>query len=215
MTARMLKPIPAVPWTADALMAALAPVDEAFRKSEQKWGVARLERLVSARTLESYRRGWLQWRSAIEANDIFAVQRIAPLMIKALTLMDKEATDAGETPLSVESWECLMPDGRVLVVVRTSAEASAIATAAKLGKDATAVPADLVPVIRHQHGGRQLCVWTIGELARMVDKFDLVNSITRAWPGAKITTGPITSEGDIHDWVTADPVRNAIEAEVA
>ena len=42
-----------------------------------------------------------------------------------------------------------MPDGRVLVVCKTTAEASAIAAAAKLN-DASAIPVDLIPVIRHQ-----------------------------------------------------------------
>ena len=55
----------------------------------------------------------------------------------------------------------------------------------------------------------------MGELARMVDKFELINDICRNWSGAKITTGPVTGENDIADWVSADPVRNAIEADVS
>jgi len=108
-----------------------------------------------------------------------------------------------------------MPDGRILVVVNSTAEASAIAAAAKLGPDATAVPPDLVPVIRHQQAAREVIVWTMGELARILPKFDLVNQVCRTWPGAKVTTGPVTGENDIHDWVTADPIRNVIEADIA
>ena len=88
--------MPAVPWKIDAMMAALAPTDEMFRKMEQKWGVGRLERLISGKTLESFRRGWLAWRTAIENNDLIAVQTVGPKMVKALTLMDREAEAAGE-----------------------------------------------------------------------------------------------------------------------
>ena len=55
--------------------------------------------------------------------------------VKALDIMDREAEAAGETPLSVDIWECAMSDGRVLVIVKTTAEASRIAAAANLGAD--------------------------------------------------------------------------------
>src|SRR5689334_4945683 len=94
----------------DRLVAALAPVDQAFRESEKRHGVGRLERLVSAATLASYRRGWIAYRAAIESGDAAAVEQIGPKMIAALKYMAAEAEAAGHKPLSVDAWEAPMED---------------------------------------------------------------------------------------------------------
>jgi hypothetical protein len=205
----MINPIK-VPWQHDAMMAAITPVDEAFRRIEMKYGVGRLERLVSSATLEAYRRGWLKWREAIEGHDTPAAQSLGPKMIAALRFMEKEADAAGAEPLSVETWEAVMADGRVLVVVKTTAEASEVGRAAKLGLDAE-LPPDLTRILEHQRAGREVVVWTMGELARVLPTFDMIGQIKRTWPGAVITSGPVTGENDASDWATGNPVRAIIE----
>jgi hypothetical protein len=202
--------MPPIPWRQDAIMAGLAPVDLAFRQMETKWGVGRLECLVSPPTLESYRRGWVQWRQAIIDQSVAAVQHVGPKMVAALKYMDAEATKAGHRPLAVETWEARMEDGRVLVVVKTMAEGSAIARAAGLGLDAN-LPPDLTRVVQHQHDGRELVVWSMAELARVLPSLELVDTIKRTWPGATVTRGPVTREGDHADWASGDEVRAAIE----
>jgi hypothetical protein len=203
----------AMPWgTIDPLMTALAPVDEAFREVERYWGVGRLERLVSAATLESYRRGWTQWRKAIETGDTLAVQMLGPKMIAALQIMGREATAAGHKAISVDAFEAVMADGRVLVVVRTTAEAHRLARGRDLGADGD-LPPDIASAVHHQRAGRELVVWTMSELARVLPALDVVNEIKRSWPGALITSGPTTGENDANDWATGDPLRQAIEGQ--
>jgi len=198
------------PWHTDALMAAISPVDTAFVASERKWGIARLETLVSPVTLAAYRRGWLLWREAIRDGDAEAAATIGPKMIQALAHMEAEAAAAGHPPLAVETWEALMPDGRVLVVVHTSAEASAVAQAAKLAPDGL-LPPDLASAVRHQQEGRELVIWTMAELARVLPTLDVVNQVKRIWPGAAVNKVRVTGEGDIADWARADPVRADME----
>jgi len=82
----------------DRFKLALTPVDQAMWASEQKWGVGRLERLISQPTLQAYKRGWDQYRTAIEDSDPDALAVIGPKMIAALTFMDHEATAAGHQP---------------------------------------------------------------------------------------------------------------------
>jgi len=133
------------------MMAALIEPDAAFVAAEKKWGMGRLEALVSRDTLIAYRRGWQRWREAIESGDVRAVEELGPKMIGALSYMDSEAEAAGHKPLEPEWWEAATPDGDVLVVTRTKAEASAI--------------------IRQQ-AGRSLTVWSMEELGaghRLVD----------------------------------------------
>jgi hypothetical protein len=132
------------------LIAAVAPVDQAFFESEQRYGVGRLERLVSAATLASYRRGWVAYRAAIDTGDVTAVEEIGPKMIAALKFMAAEADAAGHKPLNVNAWEAPMEDGTVLVLVRTLAEAHAIA--------------------RDKSDRRAKTIWTVAELAGMLPR---------------------------------------------
>jgi hypothetical protein len=78
-------------------------------------------------------------------------------MIAALDFMSREATAAGHTAISADTWETMLPDGRVLVVVRTNAEAHRVAAAARLGDDGT-VPPDVASVIHHQRAGREIVI---------------------------------------------------------
>ena len=46
------------PEDVDRFRRAMIPVDQAFWESEQRFGIGRLERLVSPATLAAYQRGW-------------------------------------------------------------------------------------------------------------------------------------------------------------
>lgn len=170
---------------ADRLKMALLGPDLAFWTSEQKWGVGRLERLISQPTLASFKRGWDSYRQALDEGDAPAVEAIGSKMCLALRVMDAEATAAGHKPLAPDTWEAAMPDGRVLVVCRTEAEATAIQRAANgrrftAGHDGgmaieaasteTTLPVDLAVTIREQHEGRRLEVWTLAAIVRLVLK---------------------------------------------
>ena len=177
----------------DRLVLALQPVDEAFRQSEARWGVARLERLVSPATLASYRRGWTAYRQAITDGDASAVEELGPKMIKALAFMAKEAEALGHQPLSVDAWEAATADGRILVIVRTQAEAHALARAPD---------------------GRGTVVYTMDEIARLLPALDAVNIVKANFPGAEAVSlsGVQMSEGRVSDWATQDPLEDVLHA---
>ncbi len=150
---------------------ALISIDHAFFESEQRWGVGRLERLQSPATLAAYQRGWDAYRVALDEGDAEAVEAIGPKMIAALAFMDSEATAAGHQPLAPDTWEASMGDGRVLVVCRTQAEASAVVWASSASDGLSAestLPPDLAVTIRQQHEGRALTVVTMVEVARLL-----------------------------------------------
>jgi hypothetical protein len=194
----------------DTMIAILTPVDEAFRTVDKTWGVGRLERLVSTKTLESYHRGWTQWRQAIDTHDTATAKVLAPKMLAALKFMEAEAQRSGHPPLDVNTWETQLPDGRVLCIVRTCAEAHRIAQAlanikVPPGDPDENLPPDLLLLVKHQQEGREIIVWTLAELAMVLPKLDVLNAIKVAWPGATVTRGPITSENQAHDWATSDP----------
>ena len=163
------------------VLRALIPIDEAFRDSERKWGVGRLERLVGHVTLASYTRGWDAYRAALEAGDADAVEAVAPKMAAALAFMDAEATRSGHAPLSVETWEAPMADGTTMVIVRTTAEATAVL------RGEGNLPPDLTVTVRGQHDGRRLVVFTLPEIARLVEAHGSVVAIKHTFPGAAVT----------------------------
>jgi hypothetical protein len=195
---------------ADRYRLALAPIDRAMFESEQKWGVGRIERLVSTNTLAAYKRGWDAYRTAIEDCDGPAIEAIAPKMIAALAYMDAEATQAGHQPLDVSTWECSMSDGSVLVVVRSQAEQSAVVRAANMadgGSAETTLPPDLAITIRQQHDGRRLEVWTLAEIVRLIERH---GSLTDRPPmkGVKWEGTPAPSGVQHEEGMAADVVRS-------
>lgn len=169
------------PFKVERFTRALVAVDEEFRRSEGKWGVGRLERLISHGTLAAYRRGWDRYREILNAGDVDGLEEHAPKMVAALRYMDAEAERAGHGPLAPEAWEAPLADGSVLVVVRTTAEAHAVLAASE-GR----LPPDLAVTIRNQHEGRRLSVWTLAEIARLIDAHGSVAAVKDAFPGARI-----------------------------
>jgi hypothetical protein len=207
----------------DRFRRALIPVDEAFWESEQRYGVGRLERIVSPATLAAYQRGWSAYRLALEEGDAAAVEQIGPKMIQALAVMDAEATAAGHKPLDVSTWETALPDGRVLVVVRTVAEASAVIRAEKAVKAVSAaprlgmtvvsdpvapeppstettLPPDIAVTVRQQHEGRALTVLTMAEVARLLLLAEGKISGVE-WEGTPAHSGRQADEMAAHDLV--------------
>ena len=155
----------------DRFKRALIPVDEAMWASEQRFGIGRLERLVSPATLAAYQRGWTLYRAALEDGDGAALEIIGPKMIRALEVMAAEAEAAGYKPLAPETWEAALPDGRIMVVCRSQAEASAVVRASRAADGLsyeTTLPPDLAVTVRSQHEGRALVVLTLAEVGRLL-----------------------------------------------
>ena len=148
---------------------------------------------MSAETLAGYRRGWAKWNEALMTGNAEGAEMLAPKMVAALVFMDNEATERGGLPLAPETWETPLPDGGVLVVVRTQAEASAVARAAA-GKEAN-LPPDIMVTLRQQHADRSLVVMTLPEIARLISihNNDPLGEIKRQWPDATIG---LAYEGD-------------------
>ena len=181
----------------------LVAVDQAFFASEQRWGVGRLERVVSPATLAAYQRGWTAYREALEAGDPDGLEAIGPKMVQALAVMAAEAEAAGCRPLDVATWEAALPDGRVLVVVNTQAEASAVLRASKAADGLsyeTTLPPDLAITVRNQHEGRALVVVTMAEVGRLLLMAE-GKAAGVEWEGTPAPSGRQQEEMAAHDLV--------------
>lgn len=78
---------------------ALAPFDTAARAMERKWGVNRLEGLVSPETAARYGSALGKMNAAIEANDPAETAIRVGVCVRGMAALDAEATAAGHRPL--------------------------------------------------------------------------------------------------------------------
>jgi hypothetical protein len=163
----------------DLIQAVVIGVDQVVRDLEQTWGVGRLITLVSDKTRLSFKRGHGLWSQALTDSDLEAVRDLGPKMIAAWRFMAKEADSLGHAPLSVDRWEARMKDGRVLVVVRTVAEAHAVAA-----------------------DGRGAVCWTMDELARVLPSLTLLDAVKTEFPGAEVARVVMRAESYGEAWAT-------------
>lgn len=187
---------PSDPDTADLLRAELPQVDQAIRASEARWGVGRLETLVSPATLMAWKRGFGQWSEAVWSGDLARVRDLGPKIMLALRVMGDEADARGHAPLAAETWEARCEDGRILVVTRTQAEAHAA-------------------VVAQQAAGREAVVFAMDELARLLPKFETMNAVKLTFPGSRVTKLTMRDESFAHDLATDPemvPVLHGIDA---
>lgn len=99
---------------------ALGPFDTAARDMERKWGVNRLEGLVSPETAARYGSALGKLNAAMEANDPAEVAARVGVCIRGMAAMDAEAAAAGHQPIKAEAWEFDM-DGKTCAVLRDDA----------------------------------------------------------------------------------------------
>lgn len=139
-------------------------VDAIAVRMERKWGCDRLRLLVSRELRERFDRQRYKLSAAIHGGELIEVQREAERMVVAWSALNKAAEDAGAQPISPQVWEVALPDGSVAAIVQDTAEAHAVVAE-----------------------GRQLAVYGLDEIGRMLATYPGVLKAKRIWPGATVT----------------------------
>lgn len=99
---------------------ALGPFDTAARNMERKWGINRLEGLVSPETAARYGSAIGKLNAAMDANDPAEVAIRAGVCIRGMAAMDAEATATGHQPITPDAME-IEVDGKTCAVLRDEA----------------------------------------------------------------------------------------------
>lgn len=158
-------------------------VDYTATQMERKWGIGRLRLIVDDHLRSKFDAQSEKFNAAIESgqNDLISVQ--ADGMKRAWQALDQAADAAGQKPLSAEVWEVTLPgSGRIVAVVRTSAEAHLVATP-------------------------ESETWTLSEISHLIEHAGtLVADIKRTFPGAEITAihGKTNPPDNAFDWSKGD-----------
>lgn len=147
---------------------AIEALDEVAGAMERKWGVGRLPRLVSVDLAEKFHRQVEKLNAEIveEATAGFAnVEREAARMRNAWMALDAAAEAAGADHASAQYMTARMSDGRSLVIC---SDLEGMGVWLKQNPDSAAA------------------VWTMEEVARVLEGFDLVNKTKHLFDGAVI-----------------------------
>jgi hypothetical protein len=107
--------------------AALDEADALAIALERRWGCGRLRLLVSTALrarfdAQAWKLHQAQWHGGLDD-----VVREAGRMTRAWRALDAAAEAAGAAPLSPEVWELVLPDGLVVAITRSRAEAHHVA----------------------------------------------------------------------------------------
>lgn len=130
---------------------------------EDKWGKGRLRLLVPADLREKFDRQRYLTNQAVWLGELEDVKQQTKRMINAWQALDKQATLSGAEIKPVEQWEALLDDGTTLIVVKTLEEASQV-----------------------KIEGRKAVVWSLEEVARVVDEQKAILMAKIYFPGAVV-----------------------------
>lgn len=157
------------PWQATELsyLAARAHIDAADHlawEMDRKWGVGRLRLLVEPELRERFDRQRLKFNEALKTGTVPEVEREAGRMVNGWRALDGAAEAAGAAVASSAHWfEGALPDGSILAIVEPGSHVQPEAW-----KD------------------RQVQVWTVEELVRVVAAFPEIAKCKEIWPGATV-----------------------------
>ena len=142
-------------------------VDHVARDLELKWGPGRLRLLVDETLRGRFDRQRVRFNYAVFKYDSREIEKHSKAMRRAWEALDQAAVAAGAVPLDPTVFEATMPDGTVLAICRDNAEA-------------------FVASKKFQAEGREVNVWSMEEVARMVAAMPSLVSVKRHFPGATV-----------------------------
>lgn len=151
---------------ADAIHHAILPLDRVATEMESYWGCDRLPSLVDPSTALRFGSAKAKLDAAITANDAVAVAARAAILIKGWRAMDAEAKKAGHEELSPDIWTHTTDDGFRMAVARSNPDA--------------------IKAIRTDPKMEGTPVFSLDEVARIVQSMETVTSAKKVWPEAVV-----------------------------
>lgn len=138
--------------------------DETAIEMEAKWGADRLRLLVDPDLREKFDRQRYLFNHAIWHGDLENVRRESGRMVNAWNALDRAAAAAGKQPLQPTVWEIPLEGGSVAAIVPDVSHAKAV-----------------------NAEGRQVAVYTLEEIGRLLSAYPQLAQAKAVFPGATIT----------------------------
>ncbi len=168
--------------------AAIDGADAVAVAMEAKWGCGRLRLLVDTALREKFDRQRFLFNTAMLQGTLEDVRRESARMVTAWKALDRAADADGQPRLDPYVWEITLEDGSVAVLVP-----------------------DLANAQRVTASGREVRVYDVEEIARILSHWNEINAVKAMWPGATVekmrrVCEPLTRIGDSGD--LDDPIPN-------
>ena len=157
-------------------------VDHVASELELKWGAGRLRLLVNETMRAKFDRQLAKFNDAVWSYDDRKIEKHSQAMRRAWQALDKEAEATGAEPLDPEIFETALQDGTVIAICRNNAEA-------------------YVAARRFKAEGRDVNVWSIDEVGRMIASVPSLVDIKRHFPGATVKNFKTAVHKDFDDVV--------------
>lgn len=144
-----------------------AYIDEADKLAaamETKWGCDRLRLLVGPELREKFDRQRYLFNQAIWHGQLEDVRREASRMANAWRALDKAAEQVGAKRLDPQVMEVVLADGRVAAIVPDNDHARLV-----IAED------------------RRMDVYTLDEIARLLNGFPELAKVKESYPGSEVT----------------------------
>jgi hypothetical protein len=142
----------------------LDEADQTACEMEAKWGADRLRLLVGLELREKFDRQRYLLNQAIWHGQLDDVRNQSERMVRAWLALDAAAVAAGKARLSPMVWEVALADGSVAAIVPSD-------------EHAAEVRAD----------GRQVSVYSLDEIGRLLVAFPEIAKAKATFPGAEVT----------------------------
>lgn len=142
----------------------LDEADQTAASMEAKWGADRLRLLVPPDLREKFDRQRYLLNQAVWHGELEPVRRESMRMVKAWMALDRAAEAAGAKKLAPQVWEVGLEDGSVVAIVPDLHHAGAVVAE-----------------------GRQVQVYTLEEIARLIHAFPAIVKAKQVFPGATVT----------------------------
>lgn len=155
------------PNTHGTYLAGRAYIDEADHTAAQmetKWGADRLRLLVGPELRERFDRQRYLFNQALWHGDLEAVRRESMRMVKGWLALDKAAIAAGAARLHPQVMEVALAGGTVAAIVPDAEHAACV-----------------------RAEGRDVRVYTLDEIARLLAALPSAAEAKLHWPGATVT----------------------------
>lgn len=155
-----------------------AYIDEAdmtATEMDAKWGIGRLRRLVGPELREKFDRQRYLFNQATSHGGLEDIRREAGRMVKAWLALDRAVEASGRAkPIDPQVWEVALSDGLVVAIVPDNDHAHRVVS-----------------------DGRRMTVYTLAEIAKLLEANSLVHLVKIEWPGAKVVASNRNPPGDI------------------
>lgn len=158
-------------------------VDTRAKEVNRRWGHNRLPYLVPLEWMEKFKRQKASWDlAAFECTgsplprDLERMRVQGEAMLRAYDKLEQIATESGRGPIPAGQWEFELKDGTLVILVRDKA--------------------DMAQVERH---GRAAQVWSLDEIAEVIQNFPILSAAKDIFPGAEVMQVEVATSRKVKD----------------